>query len=209
MRKLLMVGAVLAALVLPTASQAQFTLGARLGYGIGMGDVGGSGASALAMSDWVKSQVPIQLDAMYRFSPEIAAGVYFSYGFGQLNSDLADACDAAGQDCSSSNTRFGIQGTYSFTKVSPSMVPWAGLGIGYEWNSADLAGDTITFTGFEYLNLQAGLDWKLNPQFALGPYVQYALGQYDSGEINGTSADITDKAMHSWLSFGIRGKFDL
>ncbi len=210
MRKLLMLGAVLAAVAFPTASHAQFTLGLRVGYGVAMGDVAGNGAgSSLAMSDWVKSQVPVQVDAMYRFTPEWAAGVYFSYGFGQLSSTISDLCSAYGKSCSASNTRFGVQGAYTFTTVSPSFVPWAGLGIGYEWNTVDEAGTKGTFKGWEYLNLQLGGDYKVNPKFAVGPYVLFAIGQYGEGEIAGVSGSVTEKTTHEWLSFGVRGKFDL
>lgn len=200
MRKLLVLGAVLAAVVLPSASQAQVSLGLRLGYGIGMGDVGGT----LGMSDWVKGQIPLQIDAMYRATPEIGVGVYLSRGLGVLNSDISDACS----DCSGAITRLGLQATYTLTTVSPTVVPWLGAGFGYEWNTLDDGFDTLTFSGWEYLNLQVGGDFKVNQQFVVGPYAQFAIGQYDSAELSGTSADITDTSMHQWLSFGVRGKFD-
>jgi len=200
-----MLGAVLAAVVVPTASQAQFTLGARLGYGIPMGDA----VKDAPLKDEVKSQIPIQLDALYRITPDIAAGLYFSYGFVQLNSDVSDACDAANVDCSASSMRLGVEATYTLTKVSPTFVPWFGAGIGFEWLSekAEFGGVSATqdVTGFEFLNLQGGADYKVSPQLAVGPYVQFSIGQYSSVEGN----DITDKAMHEWLSFGVRGKFDL
>ncbi len=205
MRKLLMVGAVLAAVAVPTTSHAQFTLGLRVGYAPAMGD----GAKDQPMKDVVKSQIPIQLDAMYRITPEWSAGLYYSYGFGQLNSDLSSACDAAGYSCSLSAMRFGAQGTYTFTTASPTFVPWAGLGIGYEsmTQKVELGGQSVSqdVSGWEFLNLQVGGDFKVSPQFAVGPYVMYSIGQYSSVEGN----SITDKAMHEWLNFGVRGKFDL
>jgi len=204
MRKILMLGAVLAAVVVPTASQAQFTLGARVGYGLALGDVGGT----LAMSDWVKSQIPVQLDALYRVNPNIAVGAYFSYGFAQTGGPIADACDLAGADCSASIMRLGLEGTYSLAAMGP-VAPWLGVGFGYEWNKLDDGTDSITFKGFEFVNLQVGGDFKVSPQISVGPYVMFSLGQYDSADVAGTSADITDKAMHEWLSFGVRGKFDL
>jgi opacity protein-like surface antigen len=212
MRRLLMIGAVMAAVLVPTASSAQFTLGARLGYGFGMGDVGGD----LAMSDWVKSQVPVQIDALFRVSPNLGIGGYFSYGFGQTGGDIGDACDISGVDCSARVTRLGLQAIYSFATAG-QLVPWAGAGIGYEWNTLEIeeAGESFdaTWKGFEFLNLQAGADYKVNEQFSVGPYVLFALGQYDEADVSGTilnlSEDIPDKQMHEWLSFGVRGKFDL
>ncbi len=93
------------------------------------------------------------------------------------------------------------------------------LGTGWEWASATAEGfglkEEDSFSGWEFLNLQVGGDWKLSPQFALGPYVMYSLGQYSSGTIKFTGDpdvhvfDTADKEMHSWFGFGVRGKFDL
>jgi len=202
MRKLLMIAALA---ILPLTAQAQFTLGARVGYAPAMGDADGS----VSMSDYVKSQIPLQLDLMYRVTPEVAVGGYLSYGFGQLPSDQADACDAAGLDCSATNLRLGVQATYAFTKVSPQFVPWLGAGLGLEWASQEVSfgGGSATqdVTGFEFLNLQVGGDYKVSDQFSVGPYFMMSLGQYSSVEGN----DIPEKGMHEWLNFGLRGKFDL
>ncbi len=199
MRKLLMIGGVMAAVLVPTASSAQLTLGARVGYGFAMGDVGGT----LSMSDWVKSQVPLQLDALVRLTPAFGVGGYFSYGFGQTG----DACDFPGADCTARVTRVGAQATWSF--VGMRFLPWIGAGIGYEWNKLDDGTEEATFKGWEYLNLQAGGDYKVSDQLSVGPYVMFALGQYDEVDDGGASVSIPDKKMHEWLSFGLRGKLDL
>jgi outer membrane protein W len=208
MRKLLMIAAVA---LLPVAAQAQFSLGLRLGFAPAMGDLAktADGAESLALNDLVKSQIPLQLDAMYKVTPDVAVGGYFSYGFGQLNSDVSDQCDAAGSDCSASSWRLRVQGTYTFNKVSPAFFPWLGAGIGYESLTVKESQGGLSvstdFTGFEFLNLQAGGDYKVNEQFSVGPYVQFSLGQYSSAE----GEDIPETSMHQWLNFGVRGKFDL
>jgi hypothetical protein len=74
MRKLVLIA--LAAVAAPTVSSAQLQLGARLGYAI----AGGDAAKDEKMSDGVKSQVPLQVDAAWRFTKELAVGAYFSYG---------------------------------------------------------------------------------------------------------------------------------
>jgi hypothetical protein len=208
MRKLLMVGAVTAALLLPTASHAQFTLGARVGYAFGLGDVADSPSGALEMSDWNESHVPLQLDALFRLTPQLALGGYFSYGFGQTG----DVCDFPGADCDGRVTRLGVQGTYTVATTG-SIVPWFGAGFGYEWNTIDDGFDEATFKGWEYLNLQAGGDFRVGQQFWVGPYVMFSLGEYGDVESDGVSGDfdvsIPDTTMHQWLSFGLRGKFDL
>lgn len=204
MRKLLMLGSLIA-LLTPMASHAQVSLGLRLGYAPAMGDA----AKEAPMKDIVKSQIPIQLDALYRITPDIAAGLYFSYGIAQLNSDMSDACDAAGVSCSASNMRLGLEGRYTFNSVKAPMVPWAGVGFGYEWSTikgsmGGLSADATT-TGLEFLNVQVGGDYRVNDQFSVGPYLQFSVGQFSSVE----GESITDKGIHQWLGFGIAGKFDL
>jgi hypothetical protein len=201
MRKLLMVLAVIA---IPAVSHAGgFTLGLRLGYGAPGGDVGGT----WKMSDATSGQIPFQVDAMYRINPEFALGGYFSYGFGSASGAQQDQCDAYGVDCSTGTLRLGLQGTYTFT-MAQQFVPWIGVGTGYEALAITASGggttDSTDFSGWEYLNVQVGGDYKFSPLFALGPYLQYSIGQYSNQE--GTS--IIEKGTHSWFNVGIRGKFD-
>jgi hypothetical protein len=212
MRKLVLVA--LAALAVPTASLAQFQVGARLGYHLS----GGDAAKDEKMSDGVKSQVPIQVDAAYKFTKELALGGYFSYGFGQLGSQ---ACPA-GASCSASDIRVGIQGFFTFADLKAPLVPWLGLGIGYERGNyeakAGSAKATLTYSGWEYLNLQVGGDMKVSETFSFGPYVMFSVAQYGKVKVDNNvvpslnfdgSIPSDQKAMHQWFGFGVRGKFDL
>jgi hypothetical protein len=189
--------AALAALLQAAPAAAQVTVGARLGAGFALGDVGG----ALPMSDWTKGQVPFQLDVLYRATPRVRVGGYFSWGFGLPG----DQC--AGLDCTATVTRLGVEGTYAFT--GGSFVPWVGVGLGYEWNTVDAGDEKGSFTGFELLNLQAGGDFVVTPKLSAGPYVLFSLGQYDEGTVGAATGPIRDRKMHQWLSLGVRGTFDL
>ncbi len=228
MRKLFILAALVAAAAFPTASQAQFQLGLRLGYGGATGDAfkDKTDGTAAKMSDTLKSQIPLQLDAMYAVTPEITLGAYFSYGFAQLGGQVKDACDIGGVDCSTSEYRLGIQGTYAFTKVSPKFVPWAGLAIGYEWSSFTVEGggakSETSLNGFEFATLQVGGDYRINPKFSVGPYLTYSFAQYSGGEMKNSGlgsvgipdgtvkfSDFANTAMHSWWSLGLAGKFDI
>jgi hypothetical protein len=219
MRKLLFAG--LVALLVPTASHAQFQLGLRVGYAPAMGDA----ANGASMSDVsLSSQIPLQLDANYKLDKDFAVGVYFSYGFGQVDNKAFQSlvgfqvCGANGIECSGSSLRFGAQGSYTFNQVTGPFVPWAGLFGGYESVSSKISNApggaaTFDFTGWE-LGLQVGGDYKVNEQFSVGPYLTASLGQYGSaeGKLNGTtvfSGSITDTAMHNWLTIGVMGKFNL
>ena len=213
MRKLAILGVAALALLLPTASNAQVSVGLRLGYAPAMGDA----EKDSKMSDGLKSQIPIQLDVTYKLTKEIAVGGYASYGFGQLGGEVKDTCDnATGVSCSASVVRLGVQGTYAFAPMS-GFLPWAGAGIGYEWGTYTIKGGGEEFkvgaSGFEFLNLQVGGDYQVSPQLAVGPFLGVSFAQYgkvtfDDGLTTETQT-IQDKGMHEFVQFGIRGKFDL
>lgn len=220
MRKLLVLSGALGVAVVPAAALAQFSFGARVGFAPAMGDAlkDPTTGKPEKLSDGIRSQVPLQIDAAYRLSKEWALGAYFSYGVGQNGTGLQGDCSAIGANCSSSDVRLGLQVFYSFSQVSPSLVPWAGAGIGYEWTTIEQTGGgspdvTGTLSGWELLNLQIGADFVIQPQFAFGPFVMISIAQYSNSEarIGGqtVSQSISNKAMHEWLGFGIRGRFDL
>lgn len=136
-------------------------------------------------------------------TPNIMVGLYGSYAFMMLASDLSDACDARSVDCSVSQLRFGVQGQY---QLSPgqSINPWFGLGIGMEMLDSKVGDLKGGFSGFEFANLQVGADFKATDSLGIGPFVGFSLGQYSSttGD-NGT--DIEDKGLHQWLTIGVKG----
>jgi hypothetical protein len=218
MRKLLMLGSLMALLV-PLASRAQWSLGLRVGYAPAMGDA----AKDQALEEGVKSQIPIQVDAAYRITKDVAVGGYFAYGIGQTGS-AEGTCDLDGVDCSANVVRLGVQGSYTFNQLKAALVPWAGVGFGYERRSLEASGggvkQTTCYRGFELLNLQVGGDYKVTEDLAVGPYLQLSLGQYsrskrEDGVLPALSyggeygSEIEEKAMHQWVGFGIRGKYDL
>ncbi|WP_242346731.1 outer membrane beta-barrel protein [Anaeromyxobacter terrae] len=212
--------AVLAALALPVAASAQVSIGARLGFAPSMGKTGSDTAdSSVKMSDWTKSQIPLQLDVMFRLNPQLSLGGYASYGFSQPQLDLEGTrlCDLDGVDCSGGVLRLGVQATYAFSTTG-QFQPWAGVGTGWERNKVKAEGGgenvEVTLSGWEILNLQLGGDYLASPQFAFGPYVMFSIGRYGEGKIStsgGTSmtSDFTNKDAHEWIHVGVRGRFDL
>jgi outer membrane protein with beta-barrel domain len=212
MRRLGLLGAVIAALLFPAAARAQFTLGARAGYAFGWGDVGGT----LGVGDWVSSQVPLQVDALYRVNPRLALGAYFSYGFAQTGGAASDLCGLQGTDCSANVRRFGVQAAYALAPHD-RVEPWIGANIGYEWNTLEVTDPTGTvkteFKGWEYLGLQAGADWRLGAKIAAGPFLHASLARYGEGDISDSSGSgggsIDSKKLHGWITLGVRVKLDL
>ncbi|HEY3252499.1 MAG TPA: hypothetical protein VGJ91_01075 [Polyangiaceae bacterium] len=170
-------------------------LGLRLGYAFALGNLDKNDK----MSDGTKGQIPIWIDAGYMVTPNILVGLYGQYGFVQLKD-----CT----DCSAHDIRFGLQGQYHLAPAG-SADPWLGLGFGYEWLGLSQGGASGTIKGFQFLNLQGGADFKVSDAFAVGPFVDFSLGQYSSISVEDQSADIPEKAMHEWLTLGVKGTFGL
>jgi hypothetical protein len=196
--------AALVAAAAPTPAEAQLALGARLGYAFALGKVGGT----LATSDWIEGQVPVQLDVLYAATPRIAVGGYVSYGFGRLGGDAAAACEAEGGDCSASVVRAGAQGIWTFRPVG-RVVPWAGVGFGYEWARVAGGGAEVAFHGFEYLNLQAGGDFQVARRLRVGPWLMLAVGEYGRAKVGDVDRGLLSTKTHAWVGLGLRGRFDL
>jgi hypothetical protein len=190
-------------------------LGLRTGYAHAMGKVTDQGTNP-NMSNFVTGNVPLWFDLGYRVTPNVLIGGYFQYGFG-FPGDLADGCGESGVSCSLPVVRLGAQVHYH---VQPFEVvdPWFGLGFGYEWatlsaTEANTSG-SLGVSGFEFVNLQAGISFGLGDakKFALGPFVAFSLAQYSSVSCGGILAgrcpeDVDEKALHEWLTFGVRGTF--
>lgn len=205
---------------------ARFELGLRTGYGVAMGKVADGENSDL--NDVIAGQIPLWLDLGARINHHIYVGGYVAYGFGINGSVLDDQCDdptAPGVDvsCSTHDWRFGAQFQYHFGE--PLQIdPWVGAGIGYELLgfgvTASQGGQeaTVSFgaSGWEFLNLQGGVDFPLSDAIALGPFAAFTVGQYDStssscsGDCTGVTdedEDINDKDLHHWLFLGVRSTF--
>lgn len=224
----LVLGVLSGFVVLSNVSSARaegFELGARTGYAIPMGKVSDEGTSN-KLSDSVSGVIPLQLDVGYRVLPSLMVGGYIMYGFGITGDALDKSCDlikASGADasCTSHDVRLGLQAQYHFMPDA-SVDPWIGGGIGYEWLTFGFKGTrngvssevSTTGHGFEFINLQGGADFSVAPKVGIGPFLSFSVGQYakascDGAGCAGTSNDIDKKAMHQWLTLGVRGTFVL
>lgn len=233
MRKLLatlLAVTAIAAVAAPAHAQVKdsgFSLAARVGYGFPMGNVASDSTATLALTDDFSGEVPLWLDVGYRFGRNFFVGAYFQYSFAFVKSSTAFVASQIGQavclvpgvSCSGSDVRLGAEIQYSFSPEA-SFQPWAGIGFGYEWTnlSASASGveASLQYHGFEFFNLQVGGDFKVSEAFAMGPYVAFSLGQYDTITVSATgqpsqSIDIPSsaKSTHEWLQFGVKGTFNL
>ena len=193
-------------------AEGKFVLGLRLGFGLPLGDAAKDGP----MSDYASGQIPIWVDAGYMVTRNIMVGLYCQFGIGLVSSKFKDNLPA-GVSTSAYDLRFGAQAQYH-VMPGQSMNPWFGLGFGYELGgvSASRGGveESISGSGFEYVNLQGGLDFRVTSYLGIGPFVSFSLGEFGSYKISQTgsadqSGDISDTAMHEWLLLGVRGMFKL
>ncbi|MGC4000014.1 MAG: hypothetical protein QM767_22295 [Anaeromyxobacter sp.] len=216
MKKLLALAITSAALGAPLAAQAQLSLGLRVGFAAAAGSVGSADGVTVEMRDLTSSAVPLQVDLLFKVSPQLRLGGYFSYAFAQPADPIDRSCDEAGVSCTQHVTRVGLEVTYA-DPASRAMAPWLGLGTGYEWNTTEGGGQSLTYKGWELVNLQGGADWRLGPSLSAGPFLMWSIGRYstevvDAGPTSdaGTvSAEIPDKKLHHLFQVGLRGAFDL
>ena len=90
--------------------------------------------------------------------------------------------------------------------------------MGYEWLNLNATGPSGTsvsasFRGFEWVNVQFGVDFALGRSWRIGPYVQARVGQYATGSLGIVNAqspepsattDLPSKAAHAWFDVGVR-----
>ncbi len=176
--------------------------GLRAAYAIPFGKSTDSQGDDL--NQFVSHDIPLTLDVSYRFSDEVYGGLYFSYGFASLGDPLVAACGSA--SCSAHTLRVGLQMDYHFVPWG-QYDPWLGASLGYEQASASGPGGDATISGFEFLNVQFGVGYRVSSLFAIGPFLGVGIGQFSHVDAGGTSGSISNTALHGWMNFGLRMSF--
>ncbi len=196
----------------PDPNATHFEASLRVGFGIPMGDAFSPDATtqiSSKMSDYASFTVPVMLDVGVRLGGSWFLGAYFSYGF--AGSTDAATC-GTGFSCSPTTLRFGGE-VHWHPLGNASFDPWIGIGSGYEKLSIGVSGGggnggTFEFSGWEFGNFQAGLDFALGSAVKVGPWISFSIGQYGSGSVSGSgtsaSQDIANKSIHEWFMGGVR-----
>lgn len=219
-----------AALTLAAASPARgaeraesgVEIGARLGYAFSAGHLGAPpNGSDDPLGDFVGGQIPLWLDAGYRFNPTLYLGAYFSYGFGIVNDDRQNLCRNANVSCSASDLRLGVMGMFHLPPLA-QLSPWVGVGVGYEWGTFSLEQSAIgssntdyDWAGFEFANFQTGADYQVAQKVAIAPFLSVSLGQFRNTTTTTTTAnnkvemnnDLVKTSLHEWILIGVRVVF--
>ena len=179
----------------------------RIGVGLPLGNVDGVPGDRLDQT--ISPAVPLWLDLGWRFAQHWFAGGYAAFAPGGLGSALTFGCSA----CTVHDTRLGAEVQYHLLP-DLSLDPWIGGGIGYEWLGIDGPTSGVGTSGWEFLNLQGGLDYRLSTLIHVGPFAAFSLGQFDtasssSPSVSGSSNAFRNKAPHQWLFLGLRLVFDV
>ena len=188
--------------------------GVRVGYGIPLGTAGDNAS----LSDQIKGMIPFWADIGYRFDPNWYLGGFFQFGLGFVPSAASQpggVC-VTGVSCSVNDLRFGLNVHYHFLPAE-ILDPWLGVGAGYEILNLSASATGVSASGsnrgFEFGNVQLGLDFKISPAFGVGPFATFTIAQFSDTSVSVNGQDVpfsyTNKAIHEWLIFGVRGVFDI
>jgi hypothetical protein len=196
----------------PNATHFEASLRVGIGFPLGSAYQTTTGTD-VSLGDWSSFTIPVQLDLGVRLGGSWFLGAYFSYGFAGSATAVFNSftCGVSDVKCSPSTLRFGGQ-VHWHLLGNVSTDPWIGLGSGYERVSLGVSGSTgegsLSISGWEFANVQLGLDFALGSAVKLGPWVSFSVGQYGSvgGSSGGTgiSGDITNKTIHEWVMGGVR-----
>ena len=66
---------------------------------------------------------------------------------------------------------------------------------------------TTRASGFEFLNVQGGADFKITRALTLGPFMDASLAEYSHDSYASRHDVIQEKALHTWLTLGVKSTF--
>ena len=188
----------------------------RAGYALPFGNLAG-GQGSTGVNNLFNGAIPLWVDLGYRMmSPNLFIGAFFQYAFAIINSgngSFGQSCSANGVNCTGSIIVVGAEAHYHFLPEG-TFDPWVGAGLGWEFVNLNASQGSVSeglgFSGVQFLNLQVGGDYRVLPQLGIGPFAAGSLGVYSDCGFTGTvsSCSIQDKAVHGWVTLGVRGVYD-
>ncbi len=156
------------------------------------------------------------------FTPQLSAGAYVQWNPGAAPANPAFLSVTCGSGSSAScfawDLRVGLQVAWAFLPERRGN-PWVSVGTGWEWTryEATQAGQSqgVTWSGWEIVNLQAGVDFGSRRTATFGPFVGFAGGIYSNfwadlswGQMD-RAVDVTGRSFHGWFQLGVRGTLAL
>jgi hypothetical protein len=211
---------VLVAVLLAPAGAAHARPGVTLGLRAGGGVPYGRTASVAALSDELRFALPLTAEVTFAASPRLSVGPFLQYGVGALSQSAplgSGACRDTASRCADGRVlRIGAQLIWILDD-SGRVTTWAAAGTAYEslgYFARDPSGSgTVTYRGWEWLNVQLGAHVLQLARGRFGPYVSASIGRFERVRLESggesMSGEIADKTIHGWLQLGVRATFDL
>ena len=140
--------------------------------------------------------VPLWIDAGWRVNPNLFLGAFVAYGIG---------VDKNFPGTSGHDVRFGIQAQLN-TSLEEPLSAWAGLGLGYEVLEVSSPGP-MTAYGWEYFNVQAGVDVSTGTAIRVGPFVAFTVGEFLRETFSGGPTFPLGDQLHLSAILGLRAVF--
>jgi hypothetical protein len=173
--------------------------GWELGFRTGVILPGGDLVPGSKLSVGVGVQFPLVIDVGYRINELVSVGAVGQIAFGTLGSGSCGSTDS----CLDWNGRVGAEVQLHPLGRAGRLDPWLGVGFGYEWQTYGDSSETLTVGGFDFLNLDIGIDFPVG-KVHLGPFFGFTLGQFSQASDSGKSNSIDDKALHYWFCLGLK-----
>jgi Outer membrane protein beta-barrel domain len=185
-------------------------LSLNAGFALPLGNATG-GNNSVSMSNVINFAVPFGAQVGYRIAGVVFVGLTFTYGpFGSPSSNLYPPCAESGVSCHSSFVRGGFSVQWH-PLGSRGFDPYVGVGLGYEWLNITINNNGLSasaqYSGFNWGDIPVGIDFRLSKAVRFGPFIDFTLGEYRTGTISEPSTiggTISPRALHFWLSFGVR-----
>lgn len=199
---LLVIGILMAEGVARAAPSEQ---GLEIGFRTGVMFPVGDAASGAKLSDGFGVQFPFWLDLGYRFG-NVVVGAYGQWAAGLTGGSI----DCGEASCSVTAWRAGMEVQIHPAGRQGTVDPWFSLGFGYEWDtlhaSQSGASASATLHGWDIGRIGLGMDFPLTPWLRIGPFLHVTVSEFTVGSLSllPDSRPIDQKAVHSWITLGVK-----
>ncbi len=176
-----------------------FEIGLGGGYTQGWGDVG-NGMSSL--DDLSKAGGTVELRLGYRATPHLTFGAYGSY-----------AQFAEGDRLSNTDVRSSTAGAFADWHFLPAgeIDPWVSLASGWRGEWLDGMDGVTSMNGWDIARLQVGVDFRMTPEVAIGPFIGAGVTTFFTKEDAGETSfsNIQDPKANAFVFAGLEARFDV
>jgi hypothetical protein len=188
-----------------------FQLALRTGAAVPLGNV----STTTSMSDAFGIQAPFIIDIGGKPIPHLFIGAFLGAAVGGAAGQIERTCEQLVVNCVGVGFRVGALIEWN-VRPSEAVNPWFGYGFGYEIGGSNGSNQRTKISnsvrGFELGHFLAGVDFRLQEYFGIGPFVDAALGRYDAAEsqtdqgglVTHRGGAIDEKSFHVWLMLGVR-----